>query len=333
MQPPNLHHPLCWVVTDGKPGMENQALGLAESLTSNIIVKRTDLRWPWKQLTPYFRIGLSACFSQRGDSLTPPWPQVLIASGRQSILPALYVKQASNNKTVTIYIQNPGISPSYFDAVIAPQHDNLTGPNVIVTQGALHRVTTSRLEEDKKIFGEFAALPQPRLAVMIGGTNRAFQFDQQVAETLALQLQHLQQKYKASLLISPSRRTDAQNINRLKSTLGENQVYFWDGKGENPYFAMLAWADAIMVTCDSVSMISEACSTSKPVYLYRLPGGDPKFSRFLDDIIESGRAKWLGSSLDLTPHTPLNETNLVAHRLKNLLALNTDLFLHHKKDT
>src|SRR5688572_10502302 len=141
----------CWVVTDGKQGMENQALGLAEALAMRIAVKRTKLRLLWRLMTPYLRWGLSVCLSPRGDLLSPPWPQLLIASGRQSVLPALYVKQASQQVTKVIYIQNPVISPEQFDLVVAPRHDNLTGRNVLVTQGALHRVTEDRLALEQKM--------------------------------------------------------------------------------------------------------------------------------------------------------------------------------------
>lgn len=236
----------CWVITDGKAGMENQALGLAEALDCVITVKRTALRAPWKWLTPYLRCGLKYSFSDKGDQLTPPWPQLVIASGRQSILPALYVKQANAGKTSLVYIQKPGIATSFFDAIIAPEHDRLTGPNVVLTKGALHRVTPARLAAEKAKFPQLE-LPSPRIAVMLGGANRAFKFDATVAKTLISQLQGLREKYNASLLISPSRRTDPAIIKMFQHAFpflghdGSGNCYMWDGRGENPYFAFLAW--------------------------------------------------------------------------------------------
>jgi mitochondrial fission protein ELM1 len=299
--------------------MENQALGLAEAVAIPYEVKRTKLRFPWRFLSPYFQWALPFSFSPQSDRLQAPWPDLLIASGRQSILPALYVKQASHNKTTVVYIQNPVISPTRFDLVVAPRHDKLQGKNVVVTQGALHRVTTSRLAAEKQKFAEFEKLPSPRIAVMLGGTNRSYTFDDQAAHNLANQLQSLQQTYNAGLMISASRRTEKSHIQILKNALDPQKTYIWDNDGPNPYFGMLAWADAILVTCDSISMITEASSTGKPVYLLRLPGGDTKFNAFHTDMTQQGYIRWFEGQLDLTQPNALNETADVAEHVKNLL--------------
>lgn len=310
---------ICWVVTDGKQGMENQALGLAEALNMEICIKRTKLRFPWSVLTPYFQLGLSACLSPQGDSLTTPWPRVLIASGRQSILPALSVKHASHNKTTVVYIQNPVISPKHFDLVVAPLHDQLTGPNVVVTQGALHRVTPTRLDEEKQKFPQFKKLPSPRIAILLGGSNRSYTFDETVAQSLATQLQKLQHTYQAGLMISPSRRTEKKHLQFFHTLLDKKTTAIWDGTGPNPYFGMLAWADAVFVTCESISMITEACSTGKPVYLLRLPGGDSKFESFHQNMVKQGYVRWFDGLFDPAPTTPFNETAFVAQKVKDLL--------------
>jgi mitochondrial fission protein ELM1 len=310
---------VCWVVTDGKPGMENQALGLAEALEMEISIKRTKLRFPWSLGAPYLQLGLSACLSRHSDPLTAPWPHLLIASGRQSVLPALYVKQASNQNTKVVYIQDPVISPKNFDLVVAPLHDNLTGHNVLITQGALHRVTHTRLTAAKLLFPQLQTLPSPRFAILLGGSNRSYTFDDTVAHDLAVQLHRLQQTYQAGLLISPSRRTETHHIDILRSRLTPSNTYIWDNTGANPYFAILAWADAIFVTCDSISMITEACSTGKPVYMLRLPGGDPKFERFHNHMVQKGYVRWFDGSFNPSPTNTFNETAFVAQQVKDLL--------------
>jgi mitochondrial fission protein ELM1 len=309
----------CWVVTSGKAGMENQSLGLAETLGCTITVKRIALRAPWKYLTPYLRWGLSHCLSSKSDKLTPPWPQLVIATGRQSILPALYVKQASKGMTALVYIQNPGPAISYFNAVVVPEHDRLTGPNVVLTRGALHRVTPARLAAEKEKFPQLAALPSPRIAVLLGGANRAFRFDADVADTIIPQLQQLRQKYNASLLISPSRRTDPAVTEKFQQELNYDNVYLWDGQSENPYFAFLGLADAILVTSDSISMISEACSTGKPVYMLPLPGNDHKFARFHEMMVKDNYVKWFQGDIDFSEAKPLDEMISVARKVQSLL--------------
>ena len=303
-----------WVVTDGMPGMQNQALGLAEALGHDITVKKVTTRPPWKYVTPFVRLGLKYSFT--GDPLTPPWPDVVIASGRKSIMPALYVKRASQGKTKVIYIQNPVISPDHFTAVVVPEHDRLKAENVFVTQGALHRVTEARLEAERAKFSPFISeFSAPRIAVILGGTNRTYHFTPDVAYKLGQRLKQL----KTSLLITPSRRTDPKSLAVLSETLQGTKTYIWDGTGDNPYFAFLAWADAILVTCDSVSMISEARATSKPVYMIQLPGGDAKFKRFHDHWIEKGYVKWFEGDVDFASENPLNEMHTLAQKIKKMI--------------
>src|ERR1700722_2781418 len=108
----------CWVVTDGKAGMENQCLGLAEALGVAPTVKRVKLRAPWRQLSPFLRLGLPFAHSSAGDRIAPPWPDLLIATGRHSVPASLYTRRASGGKTFTVQLQNPVIDPSRFDLVV-----------------------------------------------------------------------------------------------------------------------------------------------------------------------------------------------------------------------
>ena len=160
----------CWVVTDGKAGMENQCLGLAEALGLAPAIMRVKLRSPWRELSPFLRHGLRYAFSRAGNNFGPPWPDLLIATGRASIPASLYVRRASRKDglpspkrssgfaqagargTLVVQLQNPVIDPAYFDLVVVPRHDGLTGPNVMTTRGALHRVTAEMLAREGEIW-------------------------------------------------------------------------------------------------------------------------------------------------------------------------------------
>lgn len=316
-------HKLCWVITDGSAGMENQAWGLAEALNYHIIIKRISLRNPWLFFAPYLRIGKRFCLDPSSDPLTPPWPELIIACGRRSIPPSLYVKEASKNKTKLIYLQNPKISPKLFDAIICPQHDNLKGSNIIPMIGATHRVTEDHLNHAYSAFSSvFSHYPSPRYTVLIGGPNRVFEFTPTIAQHIAHQLIQLQKRNKASLLISPSRRTPKKVIEVFKEAFAENpRIYFWDGVGENPYFALLVWADIILLTCDSVNMASEACFTTKPVYLIKLPGGSKKFATFHDQLLKMKRVRWFNGNVESFKAKSFNENFIITEKLKNLLKL------------
>lgn len=310
----------CWVVTDGKAGMENQCLGLAEALGLRPVVKRTRLRTPWRQFSPFFRQGLSYAFSSRGDPVGPPWPDLLIATGRASVPASLYARRATMikgiSRTFTVQLQNPVIDPSRFDLVVVPRHDGLTGPNVMTTRGALHRVTPDMLRrEAEKFLPQVAHLPSPRIAVLVGGTNAVYQLTPREMTPLTLQLAELAKKTGGGLMITPSRRTGEENLAILQAGLKHVPAFIWDGQGTNPYYGMLGLADYIFATCDSINMVSEACTTGKPVYVIDLPGGSDKFRRFHQSMRDDGLTRVFTGQLEQWSYPPLNDLQLVADRI------------------
>ncbi len=299
--------------------MENQCLGLAEALGVTPIVKRIKLRSPWRQLSPYLRLGKRFAFSDAGDAINPPWPDLLITTGRQSVPAALRVRNASGRRTLCVHIQDPVLDPSRFDLVVVPRHDDMTGPNVMTTRGALHRVSPAMLAaEAGKFQAQFAHLPRPWVAVLIGGTNAVYQFTPREMQPLAEQLAALARSMPASLLVTPSRRTGAANMEVLQNAIKDTPHFIWQS-GSNPYYAMLALADTIIVTCDSVNMVSEACTTGKPVYVVDLPGGSEKFTRFHQSVRDDGLARKFEGSLERWSYQPLNDMDLVAARVKQML--------------
>ncbi len=307
---------ICWVVTDGKSGMENQCLGLAEALGITPIIKRVKLRSPWRQLSPFLKAGLAGAFSPEGDAITPPWPDLLIATGRLSVPASLLVKKV-NPGTFIIQLQNPVIDPANFDLVVVPEHDKLRGPNVMVTRGALHRVTPKILHDEAQNFlPRIAHLPFPRIAVLIGGSNAVYRLTPKEMEPVAEQLALAAKVSKGGFLVTPSRRTGAENIAVLREKLRDVPAFIWDEQGPNPYFGMLGAADFIIATCDSVNMVTEACSTGKPVFVVDLPGGSPKFTRFHDAMRRDGYTRKFEGKLERWTYKPLEEVRLVAERVR-----------------
>lgn len=313
----------CWVVSDGSAGMENQCIGLAEALGLTPVVKRVALRTPWRQLTPYWRIGNRFAAGPKGDPIAPPWPDLVIGTGRQSTAVTLGVKRLTRGRAFTVQVQDPRVSPRLFDLVIVPRHDRLRGDNVLVTRGALHRVTPAILADAAARFApRLAPLPHPRVAVLIGGDNGVYRLTPGIVGAVADRLAALTRSHGAGLMVTPSRRTGADNTAILRDRLsGLPGVELWDGSGENPYFAYLGLADAVVVTCDSVSMISEACSTGKPVHVIEMEGGSPKFRAFLDGLYKDGLARRFDGALDHWTYPPLDETRAVAEEIRHRLAV------------
>jgi mitochondrial fission protein ELM1 len=314
------HKLTVWVVTDGKAGMESQCVGLAEALGVVPVIKRVRLRWLWRQLTPYVRIGGRAQFARGSDTLAPPWPDLLIATGRHSVAASLLVKKLSRGQTRTVQLQNPAISPSHFDLVVVPRHDRLEGRNVMLTHGALHRITPERLREGaERLAFQFMKFNRPYIGVLIGGSNAAYRMGPKETRTLARQLVACARALNGSILITASRRTSAECLRVLDTEINHVPHYIWDGKGDNPYFGILGLADFLVVTCDSVNMVSEAASTGKPVYVVDLPGGSEKFSRFHSALRADGITRAFEGKLSPYEHRALDDVHRVAERVKTLL--------------
>jgi mitochondrial fission protein ELM1 len=313
--------PTCWVLTDGRASMRNQCLGLAEAAGLEAEARTVKPRAPWRWLPagswpfPFAALGAGS------DRLRPPWPDVLIAAGRRTVPFSLAIRNASGGATFTVQIESPGgVPPSRFDLVVPPRHDGLSGPNVVPTRGAIHRITPKVLAEAAEQWGpRLAHLPKPRVAVLLGGPNRYYRMTGAAVARLADGLERVAEA-GAGIVITPSRRTPAEAVDLLRRRLGD-RAGIWDGSGENPYRGYLAVADFLVVTCDSVLMASEAAATGKPVYVAALDGEGGKFERFHRMLAEEGVTRPFTGALETWTYAPLDDAAAVAAALTARLEL------------
>ena len=305
----------------GKVGTGNQCLGLAESLGLTTEVKEITTRFPWRYLIPsLWPSPLKGIVDTSGQFLTPPWPDLIIAAGRASVAPTAAIRRMTGGKTRVIQLQDPTINPKHFDLVVAPKHDRIQGPNVIVTKGALHRLTQAKLKQAADHFApQLAHLPRPLMTVLIGGTTRRYSLTPSVIQQMAQQLKKIAQDHGAGIVITPSRRTEPENRAALTEALKDVPAVIWDGEGENPYMGYVGLADYLMVTSDSVSMASEACFTGKPVYIYHLPGGSGISTRFHSYFEQQGYTRPFQGTLEHWTYEPLDEFDEVVRAAKRVL--------------
>lgn len=298
-----------WVLTEGHIGMENQARGLAEAMGADPVVKRLYPRFPWRILPPRLWPSPLRAPGPDGDALAPPWPDVLITCGKRATAPSVAIRKASGGHSFTVHIQDPPMPASAFDLVVVPAHDRLRGPNVLVTQAAVHRVTRARLDEAAAaLASQVEAIPHPRVAVLIGGSNRKHKVAETAFEQLGEALAGLARDAGAGLLVTPSRRTGAANEAILRWHLSGLPAQVWDGSGENPYFGYLGLADHVVVSRDSVSMVSEACATGKPVYTVRLGTNSRRLDAFHQTLERAGIARPFEGTLESWTYEPPDDT-------------------------
>jgi mitochondrial fission protein ELM1 len=261
----------CWVITNGTAGTVSQALGLAQAIGFKKIVQKVFKAWFSFSMIPSIADKyLDKFLTSNSDKLEGPWPDVIIGCGRRVIPFLLYIKKASGGKTYCIYVQDPRISPKYFDLIVKMQHDPIIGGNVIATNFSLNLIAKARLTKEVKQFGHlFDHLPKPYYTIVIGGDTKRYKMDQASLADLLYKVRSIVELSPGSALIATSRRTPefAQEA-ILRYCKGNKKVYVTTpySKAGNAYYAMLAAAEKIFVTNDSVNMISEACACGKPVY-------------------------------------------------------------------
>jgi mitochondrial fission protein ELM1 len=276
---------------------------------------RIRVRQPWDFFAPRLTLGaMSAVRDADGRALVPPWPDIAIGCGRRAALVTRALREWSAGRTFTVQILDPRIDTRAFDVVIAPKHDGIDGANVIRSIGALNPVDTRWLADARARFARFAALPSPRTAVLIGATNRAQRLDDSYFDALLEQLGAKRVIEGGSFLVSVSRRTPEHAMLKLRAAFVAYPGVFFGGErdGENPYAGFLAWADRIVVTPDSVNMLSEACATGKPVYTFAPRLIADKFAAFHDALRASGHLRLLGETAAKPLPPPLAETPEIA---------------------
>lgn len=306
-----------WAISDGRAGLRNQVLGLAEAIARiapcKVVEKTFALRQPWARLPPQFLPAPFKHATPESTTFAPPWPRVLIGCGRAGIAASLAIKRLSGGATFTVQTQDPRVNAAKFDLVVPPIHDALTGTNVFPIHGSPNRITDDVLAEAREKFAaRFASLPHPRVGVLIGGKAKAFNLTADATNQLTDDLIALMEKTGAGLMLTTSRRTGEENTALIKQRLSGHPAALWDGEGENPYFGILALADYILVTEDSINMAAEAAATGKPVYILPMQGGAPKFSRFHQALEALGAARPYAGVLEPFTYQPLRETARVA---------------------
>ncbi len=252
-----------WVVTDGSQGMISQAKGLAQQISNNIFNIKIELYFPWSLLQPGILPIYKWIFKNKISFKKKP--KIVISCGRKSVYFSLYIKKIYKD-IITIHIQNPKINFTNFNFIIAPNHDNIKGKNIINSIGAIHQFTNQNIKN--KIIN----FPKKNLiSIIIGGKNNHYKFSKKNVSDIILSVRKLKKRYpNFNFLIVGSRRT-GKNANQILQSKLKNIAYVWNGLDKNPYSFALKYSNFFIVTSDSTSMISECAFTGKPIFVYHLP--------------------------------------------------------------
>ncbi len=269
-----IDNPKIWSLTDGSEGMISQTKGLAFELSNDVKELKTDIIFPWSKLQP----GILPIYKWIFKNKIPNnIPDIIISCGRKSVYLSIYLKKKFK-KIINIHIQNPKISSNYFSYIIAPNHDNFKGKNVINSIGALHY-----FKNEKK---KFDINNKNLVSCIIGGENNHYLFTLKEANNLCNKIIDLKTKnINLDFLVITSRRTSKDIKNLIKNKL-DSISKLWLGEGKNPYEFALYNSSFFIITSDSTSMISEASISGMPIYVYQLPHKRKsiRFNRFHNEF-------------------------------------------------
>lgn len=313
-----------WIITDGAAGNLRQARALARAaglVAAEIVV---DLRTPWAWSAPHMpRAAALAMNADTRRRLRPPWPRLAIGCGREAAWVTRWLRKRSHGACYCVQILNPRLAPRYWDLVIAPQHDGLLGSNVLNPMGSLNPVDSAWLAAGRADFASLSELPEPRVAVLLGGPRRGIAFDTDYTRNLIDALTAMHARKPGSFLLSASARTPVTFANAVREALADFPGLAWTSgnDGENPYAGLLAWADRIVVTPDSVNMLSEAAASGAPTHTLVTHSLPTRLQRFHDVLSAGGWLHALGTDAPAHPQ-PLRETGAIAAELLRRLAAN-----------
>lgn len=297
-----------WVLADPRAGTAAQALGIAERL--GLPFRVIELEWGKLARLPIAWPSLAGLTADARRRVTGPWPRLTLSAGRRSAPVARWLRRHGAR---AVHCMRPGLGAADFDLLVIGAHDRpRPAPNLLEILGACHRMSPERLAAARAEWAVLDALPSPRVALLVGGPVRAKGMRPEVAAAVGHQVAGM----AGSVLATTSRRTGTPATEALSAALAErpHRLFRWGEGGANPYAGFLAWADAVVVTGDSVSMLSEALATAAPVFVADPGGLGPRHLRLRESLAGAGQARALGEGW--FTRRPLDEGARVAATIR-----------------
>ena len=301
------------LLTEGMHGMISQVEGLAKALDLDFIHEKIELNNFWKLIPP--KITPIQNFVFKNDIKKDF--NIVISCGRKSVIPSIFLKKKFKDKIINVHIQDPKVSLSNFDFVVAPEHDGLKGKNVIASIGAIHYLRDNELDENMSYL-------KPRLnkekivTLIVGGPNQYYDYKTIEVEKIFNKIKKNFIDSGYQLIFIPSMRTPKNVIDSAINYFDKNQIIITD-IDKKAYLSSLKLANHIVVTCDSTSMISEAAITGKPIYVAQMPPvkNNIRFQKFFEMFKKLNIIKDLDDKLEDWKYEKLNETDRISGYIKS----------------
>ena len=301
------------LLTEGLHGMISQVEGLAKALNLEYFHEKIELNNFWKLIPPSLTPVKKYVFKNNIDKEF----DIIISCGRKSVIPSIYLKKNSNKEIINIHIQNPKVSLNNFNYIIAPEHDGISGKNVISSKGALHYLTIEEIEKSRDYLQNKSNTKKDILTLILGGPTKYYNYSTQNIKSIFSNIKNLTEKNNLHLIVIPSNRTPLETVSLAKSELMKDTTII-ETVDKKAYLSALCLAKYIVVTCDSSSMISEAALTGKPVYVAMIETkrNDKRFKEFRKLFENMNILRKLDDKLETWSYEKLDEANRVSKLIK-----------------
>ena len=304
------------LLTEGMHGMISQVEGMAKALNTEYSHKIVRLSFPWNLIPPKFTPISQIVLKDKIYITNNEIPDLIISCGRKSVIPSIFLKR-KNSKIFTIHIQDPKVSLKNFDAIVAPEHDNLKGDNIYTSKGAIHYITELEINEASQYLVE-KIKSEKIVSLILGGPNKYYSFNSDQIINIFNQIKSIFVSNGYKVIIIPSMRTPKKIIDlaeRKMSSCG----YVVNKVDKQAYLSAYALANYVIVTCDSTSMISEAATSGKPIFVAHMKAkrNNYRFNRFYELFKQMGITRNLGEKVETWTYNKHNEAQRIAAEIKN----------------
>ena len=304
------------LLTQGMHGMISQVEGMAKALNAEYNHKIVRLSFPWNLIPPKFTPISEIVLKDKIYITENETPDLIISCGRKSVIPSILLKR-KNLKIFTIHIQDPKVSLKNFDAIVAPEHDNLKGDNIYNSKGAIHYITEQEISKASQYLAE-KIKSEKIVSLILGGPNKYYGFNSDQIINIFSQIKSIFVSDGYKVIIIPSMRTPKEIIDLAIKEMGScghvvNKV------DKQAYLSAYALANYVVVTCDSTSMISEAATSGKPIFVAHMKAkkNNYRFKRFFELFKQMGITRDLGEKVETWTYSKHNEAHRIAIEIKN----------------
>ena len=304
------------LLTQGMHGMISQVEGMAKALNTEYSHKIVRLSFPWNQIPPKLTPISEIILRDKIYLTESETPDLIISCGRKSVIPSILIKR-KNPKIFTIHIQDPKVSFKNFDAIVAPEHDNLKGDNIYNSKGAIHYITNLEINNARQYLAD-KIKSEKIVSLILGGPNKYYSFKSDQIINIFNKIKSIFVSDGYKVIIIPSMRTPKETIDLAIKEMG-SYGHVVNKVDKQAYLSAYALANYVIVTCDSTSMISEAATSGKPIFVAHMKAkkNNYRFKKFFELFKQMGITRDLGEQIETWTYNKHNEAQRIAIDIKN----------------